>query len=185
MKSTQYLRRSLIVAVLISSAVYAFAAKSTSGKDAEQTEKSLVRIGIFDSRAIAVAYAHSEYNENVMQDLMKKKKKAEKKGDAERVAEIEKQGERLQDKMHRQTFGKSNVDDLLEPIMKRLDEVAKKANLDIIADDTIFTGPGVETVDVTKEIVALFDPSPRTLNTVKELKKTKPLAMNQFPLEQH
>jgi len=173
------------VALLISSAVFAFASKSSSGKGAEQTERSPIRIGIFDSRAIAVAHAHSKYNENVIQGLMKKRNKAKEKGDTKRVAELEKQGEKLQDKMHRQGFGKANVDDLLEPVKKHLDKVAEKANVDIIADDTVFTGPGVETIDITNEMVALFDPSPRTLKTVEELKKHKPLAMDQFPLEDH
>ena len=53
-----------------------------------------VRVGVFESRAIAVAYAPSKYNTNV-RDLQAEHDKAKAAGDTKKMAELEKSTEIL------------------------------------------------------------------------------------------
>ncbi|MCE5185955.1 MAG: hypothetical protein LLF76_07505 [Planctomycetaceae bacterium] len=55
--------------------------------DAAQ-KRPLLRVGVYDSRAIAIAYAASTYNEQQHQKLKAELDKAEAAGDAEKVKAI-------------------------------------------------------------------------------------------------
>ncbi len=141
-----------------------------------------LRVGVFDSRAVAVAYAHSKYNTQVAK-LMEEDKKAKAANDTEKIAELKVKGKKLQDKFHLQGFGKVPVDDLLECMKDRLPDVAKQAGVDVIADDVTWASRRVEKIDVTDRLVSLYEPNEKTLKTVAEIKKVKPLPLEEFPIE--
>jgi hypothetical protein len=140
------------------------------------------RIGVFESRAIAVAFASSKFGTQP-KELMEEYRKAEAAGDKKRMEELKGRGKKRQDKLHLQGFGRVPVDDLLAPVKDRIADVAKAAGVDVIADDVSFAAPGVEKVEVTDAIVKLYDPSEKTLKTVAEIKKTVPLPLDKFPIE--
>jgi hypothetical protein len=147
-----------------------------AGKDA------VLRVGTFDSRAIAVAYAHSKYNTQVAK-LMEESKKAKAANDTKKIAELNTKGKKLQDKFHLQGFGKVPVDDLLACVKDRLPAVAKEAGVDVIADDMSWAADGVAKVDVTDRLVKLYEPNEQTLKMVAEMKNVKPLPLEDFPIE--
>ncbi len=141
-----------------------------------------VRVGVYDSRAVAVAFFHSRYNTEV-KELMAEYKKAEAAGDQKKMAELKAKGKKGQDKAHMQGFGKVPVDDLLVPVKAKLADVAKGAGVIAIADDYTYTAQGTETVDVTDAIVKLYEPDAKTLKMVESMKGVKPLPLDQFPIE--
>ena len=99
---------------------------------AEQSPRKL-RVGIYDNRAIACAYAGSKFLETAMTEATKEHEKAKAAGDTKRVKELEAWGEKQQRKLHRQGFGRALVDDILARVKDKFPEVACKTGVNVIA----------------------------------------------------
>jgi hypothetical protein len=162
----------LVFATLVIAVGLCLAVKSS----AQAKGDNKLRIGTYDSRAIAIAYAPSKYNN--MDDFIARHKEAKKNGDAELIKELEKEAERHQKRMLRQGFGKYPVDDLLAHIKNDLPAVAKEAGVDVIASGMVYASPNVEVVDITDILVKPFQPSEKTWGHIREIKKHKPVEMN-------
>ncbi len=142
-----------------------------------------IRLGVYDNRAIAIAWASSKYN--LVGQKIGEMKKAEADGDTEKAGELREWGKNLQRKLHRQGFGRVPVDDLLVPVKDRFPEVAKKTGVVAIVWQSDYAGEDVELVDITQDLVTLFNPSEKVLRWTnpEELKKNPPLDL-EF-IEQH
>lgn len=142
-----------------------------------QPEKQGVklRVGTYDNRAVAIAWFHSEFND--LGKLHEQMAAAKESGDQAKIKELSDLGPKLQRKLHFQGFGRSPVTDLLEPVKDRLGEVAAAAGVDAIVFECNFAAEGVEVVDVTDELVKLFDPTTEALNIIEELKKHDPVPL--------
>ena len=166
--------------IFILSAVCFMLAVFEVGVWAEQPARKL-RVGVYDNRAIAVAYGPSKFNP--VGEKMKEYKEAKATGDTKRAKEFEAWGEKHQRKLHRQGFGQVPVDDILAHVKDKFPEVARKTDVDVIVRQCDYVGPNVEDVDITKELVLLFEPSEKTLRTVEGLKKHAPVDLDE--IEQH
>lgn len=144
-----------------------------------------VRVGVYDTRAIAVAYAHSSHMQSILQQKRKELEAAKAAGDTARAAALEEWGQAQQRQMHRQGFGRVPVSDLLVPVKDRLPEAAARAGVQIIASECDYQGPGVVVVDVTDELVRLYDPSPRVLSIVKDMRGKPPLSLIELEKLKH
>jgi hypothetical protein len=144
--------------------------------DSQPAPRGPVLVGIYDNRAIAVAYAASAHNP--VGARMQEYEAAKLAGDAARMQELEAWGQKHQRQLHRQGFGRVPVDDLLACVRDGLPEVARAAGVDAITWSCAYAAPGVEVVDVTHRIVALFDPSPATLRTISQMKGVEPLDLD-------
>ena len=136
-----------------------------------------LRIGTYDSRAVAVAYARSEKFAQKMTDLHRQRSEAEKAGDKKRVEELDAQGEAMQIRMHLQGFSTAPVDDVLDTVRDKLPGLAQRKNIAAIARQADYHDASVELVDVTDELVQLFNPDAQTLKTVSQVRAQKPLAI--------
>jgi len=143
-----------------------------------QQSAAKVRIGTYDNRAVAVAWAHSSFNP--VGEKMRELRAAQAAGDKAKVAELEAWGPAMQRALHRQGFGRVPVDDLLECVQDRLPEAARKAGVDAIVFDCNWNAPDVEVVDVTDAVAALYDPSPETLRMIAGLKEHAPLGLDEI-----
>ena len=137
-----------------------------------------LRIGTYDSRAVAVAYAASPHNP--VDAKLREHAAAKAAGDRRKVAELEAWGEARQRALHRQGFARVPVDDLLEPVRARLPEAARAAGVDALVFGCTWSAEGVEVVDATDEVVALFEPSQKTLRTIAELRSKQPLDLDEL-----
>lgn len=137
------------------------------------------RIGIYDSRALAVAYAGSPVQRKVMAPLRAAHETARQTGDTAAVARLEAQGRAMQEKAHRQAFGTAGVDDLLDLIADALPGIRRAANVDVLVsmwdNAALAKYPGADRVDVTAALVDAFEPTERQRKTVDEIRKKKPL----------
>ena len=140
-------------------------------------KKRLLRVGVYDSRAIPMAYTYSHYGDDFMPKLSRKKKEAEAKGDVRKAQELEEQMQRHALKKHKQVFSTTPVRDLLSVIEKNISKVAKQAGVDLIVSkwQVDYLASDAETVDVTLEMAQAFEPDPGVLEKIKELMKTEPL----------
>jgi len=91
-----------------------------------------VRVGTYDSRAIAVAYAHSDFMREDHQALVAERDKAKKDGDEKGVREIEARGGAVQQRLHLQGFSTGSVIDLIRKIDAEIPGVAKAAGVLLI-----------------------------------------------------
>ncbi len=144
-------------------------------EDRPDVEK--VSVGVFDSRALAVAYARSNLHKQFLGDL--RAKLVASKGDRHKAQEIETLGQTLQARMHKQGFSTAPVDDILKRVASDIPLVAKKAGVDVIVSKwrLAFQRSDVKLVDVTDELVMLFAPDESTLKIIAEMKSKRPLPL--------
>ena len=96
---------------------------------------------------------------------------------------LENWGQQHQRQLHRQGFAFVPVGNLLDHVRDKLPEIAKRANVVVIARSCDFKTSLVEVVDLTDELVKLFDPSEKTLKNIQII-RDKP-AVDLDELEQH
>ena len=165
------------LALAIASSVCSVAAAETAAKPPGKA-----RIGVYNSRAVALAYGRSEINQDVIKKLQAEAEKAKAAGDKERLAELNKEGGSRQNRLHSQVFGNAPIDDILETIKEALPEIQAKAGVQkIVAQDP--RDPALEVVDVTALLVQHFKPTEKTLRMIEDLKKHPPLGPHKFPLK--
>lgn len=141
------------------------------------------RIGIYDSRAIAVAFVGSEvYKETagkVLEERMAARKKAKENGDQERVDELEKWGKAQQARLHKQAFSGAPVDDILAHIPKKVAVIKKGAKVTAIISKwdkkALAEHEGAERLDVTLKLVDAFKPTAKQRKSAVEIQKSEPV----------
>ncbi|MCK4998556.1 MAG: hypothetical protein KAS23_03440 [Anaerohalosphaera sp.] len=153
----------------------------------EKAKKELLRVGIFDSRAVAIAFAASDFNDKQLKAKMAERDKAKADGDTEKLAELVAWGSARQEKRHRQGFGTAPVDDMLKFIEKDIPKIAKDAGVDIIISkwDMIYQAEDAELIDITDQIVKPFKPNDRALKWIDGIKKHKPLTEDELDNMDH
>ena len=138
-----------------------------------------VRVGIYDSRAIAVAYARSDMMRQWMAGLRAERDKAKAAGDENKVRELEARGGEQQKRFHEQGFGTASVANLMDRIRDRIPAVAQEAGVVLIVSkwEVMYKDPAIEYVDVTLPLVRNFTTDAQALQTVEELMKQPPVPL--------
>jgi len=150
----------------------------TAAQDAPKAaDGAKVRLGVYDSRAIAVGARNSEAFRKSVGDLVRARDEARAKGDPKRVAELERRGQNLQTLRHLQAFSNGPVDDLLATVADRLPAIARDARVVAITAKPDWHGDDVELVDVTDALVATFHPDAATLKIVADIKNHAPMPL--------
>ena len=148
-----------------------------------ETQTNKFRLGIYNSRSVALAYGRSKANNEVISKLFAEADKAKAAGDNAKLDQLKKEGAARQDRLHRQVFGDAPIDDILDGALKAsLPEIEKKANVTKIATKAP-TDPAVETVDITTAMVDVFEPTPETRKLIEEIAKHPPLKASEFPIK--
>jgi hypothetical protein len=134
-----------------------------------------VRIGIYDSRAIALAWSASRFND--VGEKMKQLEEAKKTGDKKKIDELEAWGASHQRMLHFQGFGRVPVSDLLEPVREGMGNLVREKGLAAITMHCDAVAEGATTVDVTEDLVRLYEPPARTLQWIAQLKDHEPVSL--------
>ena len=141
-------------------------------------ENSLeLRVGVFDSRAVAGAWYRSKAHMKKINEMKAEHKKAEAAGDTKRAAELEKDGSGSQEAAHKQVFSNEPIDDVLKRIEKNLPKIAESAGVDILVSkwEIAYQAKSAKFVDVTWEMVNLFEPDEATVMVVKDILQSEPI----------
>ncbi|MFQ5749420.1 MAG: hypothetical protein ACE5H3_08195 [Planctomycetota bacterium] len=139
-----------------------------------------VRLGTFDSRAVAIAYYRSDlFLKGPLGEAREEMKTAQAAKDEKRVQAIGERMKALQDHVRRQGFGGAPVGDILERIQDKLPGLAAEAGVDAIVSkwDVIWSGPTVAATDVTDLLVEPFHPDQATREILKQLPQTEPVPL--------
>ncbi len=147
-----------------------------------QSKETTLRVGVYDSRAIAIAYGNSAEFRKSLDGITADYKNAKEAKDDKRVKEIETQMKAKQRRAHEQGFSTGSVAPIMAKLKDSLPEVAKKAGVDVIVSkwEVNYYSQGIKVVDVTDDLVALFHVSPKGLEWVKGIKDHAPVPIEQI-----
>lgn len=144
----------------------------------DKTPPPQERIGVYDSRAVAVAYAGSTWQMKRMKELTAQSKKAREAGDTNRVSRLEAEGRAWQSNLKQQGFGTAPVDDLLAEIASDLPTIQEAAGVTSIISkwntSELNEYPHAVQVDVTMRLVDAFQPNETQRRRAIEIQKTRP-----------
>jgi hypothetical protein len=137
------------------------------------------RIGVFDSRVVAIAYYTTPEFQKVMQQMMADLGAAKAANNQAKVDELEFQGPAIQNLMHYQVFSNASIPNVLEKLTAVLPKVAAEAGVSAIVSkwEVAFKGGDADYVDVTDQLVRPFNPSAQTLNTIAQIKTQTPMPL--------
>ena len=138
-----------------------------------------LRIGVFDSRAVAVAFYNSKFstNQQIFASLGTRMKEAKGKDDKDAIAKIEREASLRQVMMHEQGFGRGSINNVTGAIKDKLAQLAKSENLSVIVSkwELVFSDADVVSIDVTEKIVDFFEPNEKIKSMMKEIMESEPL----------
>jgi len=137
------------------------------------------RVGVFDSRAVAVAYAQSPAFSPEVAQLQAQYQKAKADKNDALAAELETKGQTQQALLHLQGFSIGSVSEILARFKDAVEAVAREARVSVVVSqyELAYQGPNIETVDVTEALVKRINGSPKVMAMLGELKRNKPLPM--------
>ncbi len=151
---------------------------ATSGS-AGQAASATTRIGVYDSRAVAVAYAGSKAFKRAFKDSLAAYEHAKSEDDAARTAEIEAEMQSAQDQMHLQAFSTAPVDDILANIPDEIERTKTEQNLVALVskwdEDGLAAYPEAAKIDVTPALIDAFHPNDRQRKSAEGIQKHKPI----------
>jgi hypothetical protein len=163
-------------AILLTAAAAAAAFGQTAAPPAgDSVSQPKTRIGVYDNRAIAVAYAASSLNP--VNQKMKEYDAAKQSGDDNKIKELKAWGESHQRQLHFQGFGRVPVKDLLHYVKPGVSKVAADLQLSAIAMECDYTAPDVKVIDVTDQLVELFKPSAKTRKMARKVRSAQPVSL--------
>ena len=169
--------------ILLSIGVVSFiAALCAANLRAAETNTTPVRVGIYDSRAVAYAWFGSAKHQKQLNDLMQTARAAKAAGDTNRFQELAAALRQQQDEIHREGFSTAPPVEALAELKDRLPEIQKAAGLTALIskwdDAALKKYPGAEQVDVTDTLVHEFiTPTPEQQKTISSLEKAVPLPL--------
>ncbi|MGA2233354.1 MAG: hypothetical protein ABSH22_20825 [Tepidisphaeraceae bacterium] len=136
-----------------------------------------VRIGVYDPRAIALAYGRSPMFSRKLAEKKKEMDDAQLAKDQHKIDELKAWGPDQQIKLHFQVFAGTAVDDILAQVQDQLPQVAAANDVQSIGPRPDYTGTYVEIVDVTADLVNLWHPDAKTLEMISGIEKTPPVSL--------
>jgi len=150
-----------------------------------QQSPQTIKIGIYDSRSVAIAYSNSDSFQKDIGNLMTEYKKAKEENNTKQISELEKEGQFQQQLLHEQTFSVGTVSNIIEKIKDKLQEIAKSAGVSLIISkwEVSYKDSYPEYVDVTQQIVDLFNPSKQTLKWIKDLQLQTPIPIDKLSFD--
>lgn len=172
---------------LFAAALAAVAGTASAGAAAKPAAKPTVRIGVYDSRGVALAHARSP-REGIREAMVKMRadyEQAKARGDSARVKQLGREGPWMQVRLHQRGFSTAGAGDLLAKVADRLPGVAREAGVVLIVSkwELPFHDASVEVVDVTVPLAKLFQPDEETLRILAELASQKPIPFDELPLD--
>ena len=169
------------MAVILCVASLSFA---LTGVALSQPQPLPLRIGTFDSRAVALAFWRSEEGRKQTNGIHEKYAKAKAAKDEKRMKQLEIEGPGLQVRMHQQVFSTGSVTDIIEKIKTALPPIAKEAGVSLIVSkwQIAYKDPSVEYINVTPQLIKLFHPSDAVLKIIEDLHKKEPVPIEKLSM---
>jgi hypothetical protein len=149
--------------------------------DGTATNAAPVRVGIYDSRAVAYAQFWSESFQSKLKEQTAAARAAKQSGDTARFKELDATLRQMQDQLHRQVFSTAPADEALAALKGQIPEIEKQAGVIALVskwdEAALKKYPNAEQVDVTGQLAREFKPTEKQLKMIADLQKQKPLPL--------
>jgi len=171
----------MAVATFLTAAALTICAQAVVAQDA----RSVLRVGVFDSRAVALAYGNSDEFLQSVRQMRTELENAKANKDEKRVKELEQEGPCSQIRLHQQVFSTAPISSILTKVKDKIPGIAAQAGVRMVVSkwEVQFSDPAVENVDVTLPLVMLFNPNEKVLKWVEQMKNQAPIAFEELPLD--
>ena len=149
--------------------------------DTPSTNAGPVRIGVYDSRAVAYAWFSSEEHQAWIKRQMQAARAAKAEGQTNHWQQLGTALRQHQEEMHREVFSTAPATNALVVLQQQLPEIKKQAGAVALVsqwdDETLRQYPNAEKVDVTDQLVREFKPAETQLKVIADLRRQKPLSL--------
>jgi hypothetical protein len=150
---------------------------------AQEPPRQELRVGTFDSRAVALAYYRSPDGLDRMKpEWDQQLRDAEAAGDTARVEELKLFMPSFQHLLHQQVFSTGSICNVLREIEADLPGIAAEADVYLIVSrwELPYSAPDVELIDVTPNLVALFELDEETAGFVAQIEDVEPMPLEEM-----
>jgi len=142
------------------------------------------RVGVYDSRAVAVAYCGTERHEAEIRRLDEALAKAKRSGDAAEIKKADGAVWEERKRLHRQGFSTHSVDAILGQIPEEVNRVQKDAKVTALVskwdEKKLAEYKKAEKVDVTERLIDAIKPTERQRRFAMDIVKVKPVPPKQY-----
>jgi hypothetical protein len=170
--------------ILLCTVVLASIGCDKNTKQETKTDPSAPRVGIYDSRAIAVAFPGTAFCKQTMSDLESRQDKAKAAGDQTEIKKLESEAQSWDGMLHKQALSTAPVDNLMAYIAGQLPEIKKQAGVELIVSkwDTqaLAKYESSQKKDVTVLLVEAFKPNADGKEMAIEIMKSDPLPLEEW-----
>ena len=136
-----------------------------------QTPQWTIRVGTFHKPSVVTAFYRSPLWAEQIKQKMAERDAARIANDPKKIQELEAWGTSHQEMAHQQLAGEASIANILDSLAGAMPEIARRAGVAVIAVDLVYTGPNIETVDVTAQLLDWLQADERTRNIVRELQR--------------
>ena len=149
-----------------------------------QQESNKVRIGVFDSRCIAIAYGRSDEFRKEMDSIRTELIKAKEEGNNELIEKIEQLGPTRQVLLHQQGFSNASIINILAKLKEKFSTIADDNDVQMILSkwEIMFADESVELEDITDQLVDYFNPNEETRKILEKVKSTDPVPIEEISI---
>ena len=145
------------------------------------------RVGIYDSRSIAIAYVNSPTYIQQVQPVMDRKHeaytKALKDGDTQTANKIKAWGQAQQTQLHLQAFSTQPVDEILKQIADRLPMIKQQAGVSRLVSkwdqEAMAAIKGSEQIDITMNLIDTLQPTAMQRQAAIDIQQHHPITLSQ------
>ena len=169
----------VIAALVVFSGLAGLAAKNGDSANAQTAGRT--RIGVFDSRCVALAYYRTPEFQNEMKQMRTDLAAARAAGNTNKVSELEYAGPAMQNLLHYQVFSNASIPNVIEKISPALAKIAADARVSVLVSrwDVAFKDAGVDYVDVTDALVKAINSDPQIQQMASAAKSQTPMPLVQ------
>jgi hypothetical protein len=171
----------LLIALILGFGAITLCTAIGAEQSGEKPPQSPARVGTYDSRAVAIAYARSETFDCWLKGIATESEKAKAAEDTTRLKELEAEVLAQHELAHKQVFSVYPVGDILEQIKDKIPHIADQAGVDIIVSkwEIVYRRPGIEFIDVTDLLVEPFGPDEDALKLIDDIRKMDPVPLEE------
>ncbi len=139
-----------------------------------------IRVGVYDSRAVALAYCGGQRHEAEIARLDQVLKAARESGDAGSIRKADRAVWEARMRLHRQGFSTHPVDDILDGMPEDLERIRREAGVGVLVSRWDRRGlrscKNAEQVDVTEQLVQTLTTVERKRRQAMEITRRRPIS---------
>jgi hypothetical protein len=175
------------IQLFLSSTAFSVLLAGCSAEPASNDGFSQERIGIYDSRAIAIAFTGGEVFQETMKEMRQEYEQATAAGDEATLTRIDTLMQERQKLLHAQGFSTAPVDELLEhysdAIPALLEEAGASALISKWEGEALSQYPGARRIDMTESLIDLITADPKQRKAAFDILDQDPVPLES--LEDH